>query len=154
MMHLLDFSLIYAHLSQNFVVAIYALFPQIFWDWKVESADFFTFRMYGWASNPWKYDFHQCGRKLLLLLRQWWPSWPQPDSVKGKFSYSRAPVPPGSWYWNPPMGAAEQCKISRTSLIQGLSLRPGIHDIKCKNASIQQNPINSQYSRVLDTRPE
>ena len=46
MMHFLDFSLIYAHVSQNFVVAIYALFPQIFWDWKVESADFFAFRMY------------------------------------------------------------------------------------------------------------
>ena len=46
MMHFLDFWLIYALLPQNFVVAIYALFQQIFWDWKVESADFFTFRMY------------------------------------------------------------------------------------------------------------
>ena len=40
------FLLTYAHLSQNFVVAIYALFPQIFSDQKVKSADFFTFRMY------------------------------------------------------------------------------------------------------------
>ena len=30
----------------NFFVAIYALFPQIFWDWKAKSADFYTFRMY------------------------------------------------------------------------------------------------------------
>ena len=46
MMHFLDFSLIYAHLSRNFVVVIYALFPQNFLDWKVKSADFFTYRMY------------------------------------------------------------------------------------------------------------
>ena len=39
--------MIYALLSQNFAVRIYALFPQIFGDWNVESADFFTFRMYG-----------------------------------------------------------------------------------------------------------
>ena len=38
--------MIYALLSRNFAVRIYALFPQIFGDWKVESADFFTFRMY------------------------------------------------------------------------------------------------------------
>ena len=40
-------SKIYALLSQNFVVRIYALFPQIFLDWKVKSADIFTFGMYG-----------------------------------------------------------------------------------------------------------
>ena len=38
--------MIYALLSRNFDVRIYALFPQIFGNWKVESADFFTFRMY------------------------------------------------------------------------------------------------------------
>ena len=38
--------MIYALLSRFFFVAIYALFPQIFWDWKSESADFYTFRMY------------------------------------------------------------------------------------------------------------
>ena len=38
--------MIYAPLSQNIVVKIYALFPQMFWDWKVDSAAFFTFRMY------------------------------------------------------------------------------------------------------------
>ena len=38
--------IIYALLSQNFAVRIYALFRQIFGNWKVESADFFTFRMY------------------------------------------------------------------------------------------------------------
>ena len=46
MMHFSDFWLNYALLSQNVVVAIYAIFPQIFWDWKVKSADFYTFRMY------------------------------------------------------------------------------------------------------------
>ena len=39
-------SMIYALLTWNFVVRIYALFPQIFLDWKVKSADFFTYRMY------------------------------------------------------------------------------------------------------------
>ena len=39
--------MIYALLSRNFDVGIYALFPQIFGNWKVDSADFFTFRMYG-----------------------------------------------------------------------------------------------------------
>ena len=38
--------MIYALLSRNFDVRIYALFPQIFENWKVDSADFFTFRMY------------------------------------------------------------------------------------------------------------
>ena len=38
--------MIYALLSRNFAVRIYALFPQIFGNWKVDSADFFTFRMY------------------------------------------------------------------------------------------------------------
>ena len=45
--------MIYALLSRNFAVRIYALFPQIFGDWKVESADFFTFRMYGSAQDLW-----------------------------------------------------------------------------------------------------
>ena len=43
--------MIYALLSRNFDVRIYALFPQIFGNWKVDSADLFTFRMYvrvGW----------------------------------------------------------------------------------------------------------
>ena len=30
----------------KFFVAIYALFPQIFWNWKAQSADFIAFRMY------------------------------------------------------------------------------------------------------------
>ena len=43
--------MIYALLSRNFDVRIYALFPQIFGNWKVDSADFFTFRMYAlWLS--------------------------------------------------------------------------------------------------------
>ena len=45
-------SMIYALLTQNFVVRIYALFPQIFLDWKAKSADIFTF---------WMYDDHQDG---------------------------------------------------------------------------------------------
>ena len=42
---------------RNFAVRIYALFPQIFGDWKVESTDFFTFRMYRCrceSVNVWK----------------------------------------------------------------------------------------------------
>ena len=46
----LDFLLIYALLSQKFYVEIYALFPQIFCDWKADSANFFAFRMYDWNS--------------------------------------------------------------------------------------------------------
>ena len=38
--------MIYAVLTQNFVVRIYALIPQIFLDWKAKSADIFTFWMY------------------------------------------------------------------------------------------------------------
>ena len=34
--------MIYAPLLQNIVVKIYALFPQMFWDWKAESANFFS----------------------------------------------------------------------------------------------------------------
>ena len=43
---ILVISMICALLSRNFDVRIYALFPQIFGNWKVDSADFFTFRMY------------------------------------------------------------------------------------------------------------
>ena len=39
--------MIYAPLSQNIVLKIYALFPQMLWDWKADSANFSTFRMYG-----------------------------------------------------------------------------------------------------------
>ena len=39
-------SMIYALLTQNFVVRIHALFPQIFLDWKAKSADIFTSWMY------------------------------------------------------------------------------------------------------------
>ena len=46
MKHVYEIWLIYALLSQNFIVAIYALFPQIIWGWKVESADVYVFRMY------------------------------------------------------------------------------------------------------------
>ena len=44
--------MIYALLSRNFDVRIYALFPQIFGNWKVDSADFFTFRMYDQKRPP------------------------------------------------------------------------------------------------------
>ena len=40
------FLLIYVILSRNFYVEIYALFLQIFCDWKADSANFYTFRMY------------------------------------------------------------------------------------------------------------
>ena len=38
--------MIYALLSRNFVVEIYALFPQNVLDWGAESANFFAFWMY------------------------------------------------------------------------------------------------------------
>ena len=43
--------MIYSLLSRNFAVRIYALYPQIFLDWKAKSADFYTFRMYGYISR-------------------------------------------------------------------------------------------------------
>ena len=44
--------MIYALLSQNFVVEIYALFPQNILDWGADSANFFAFWMYGdWLSQ-------------------------------------------------------------------------------------------------------
>ena len=42
-------SMIYALLTRNFVVRIYALFPQICMDWKTKSAESFTFWMYAYA---------------------------------------------------------------------------------------------------------
>ena len=62
----LDFWLIYALLSQNFVVAIYALFPQIFLDWKAESADFFAFRMYAESARL-KCPIWSCKRSCKML---------------------------------------------------------------------------------------
>ena len=46
--------MIYALLSQNFVVEIYALFPQNILDWGADSANFFAFWMYalGGYLNP------------------------------------------------------------------------------------------------------
>ena len=38
--------MIYALLSRNFVVEIYALFPQNILDWGADSANFFAFWMY------------------------------------------------------------------------------------------------------------
>ena len=40
--------MIYAHLSRNFVVVIYVLFPLIF---KVNSANVFAFRMYDYLDS-------------------------------------------------------------------------------------------------------
>ena len=60
--------MIYVPLSQNIVVKIYALFPQMFWDWKADSANFFTFRMYGCAKRLWdmlRFLFRErLGRKI------------------------------------------------------------------------------------------
>ena len=47
--HFWDFLTIYALLSRGFDVEIHALFPQIFCDWKADSANFFAFRMYVWS---------------------------------------------------------------------------------------------------------
>ena len=38
--------MIYAPLSQNIFVKIYELFPQMFWDWKADSANFFTWPLF------------------------------------------------------------------------------------------------------------
>ena len=42
--------MIYVYLLQKFVVAIYAVFPPIVLAWKLDSANFFTFRMYATIS--------------------------------------------------------------------------------------------------------
>ena len=41
----------------KFFVAIYALFPQIFWNWKAQSADFIAFRMYVHNQRTFYYFF-------------------------------------------------------------------------------------------------
>ena len=41
----------------NFYVEIYALFPQIFCDWKADSANFFAFRMYDYNDDDHDEDF-------------------------------------------------------------------------------------------------
>ena len=60
--------MIYALLSRNFDVRIYALFPQIFGNWKVGSADFFTFRMYAQINESHLRIFHFAVCPVLLLL--------------------------------------------------------------------------------------
>ena len=56
-------------------------------------------------------------RKEIEEILQCWPSWPQPDSAKGKFSYGMAPArPPGIVLCNPTKGAVEQCKKRGFSL--------------------------------------
>ena len=60
--------MIYSLLSRNFAVRIYALFPQIFLDWKAKSADFYTFRMYErWSQKFWRMveQFQNSGRVLV-----------------------------------------------------------------------------------------
>ena len=53
--------MIYALLSQDFDVEIYALFPQNFCDWKADSANFFAFRMY----DPVLQEFNEFDGKLV-----------------------------------------------------------------------------------------
>ena len=60
----------------KFVVAIYALFPPFFLAWKVDSANFYTFRMY---------EFHH------YRLSRFSRGWPQ----KGSFGPFWAPEGPG-----------------------------------------------------------
>ena len=64
--------MIYALLSRNFDVRIYALFPQIFGNWIVDSADFFTFRMYARALNLKEFRVARAPC-LLLCYSQPWP---------------------------------------------------------------------------------
>ena len=57
------------------------------------------------------------GKKDMEEIWQCWPSCPQPDSAKGKFSYDIAPVPrPGIVLCNSTMGAVEQCKKELTGI--------------------------------------
>ena len=60
-------SMIYALLTRNFVVRIYAIFPQIFLDWKAKSSDIFTFWMYGHSRLQLQYH---CNWKQLTQLAQ------------------------------------------------------------------------------------
>ena len=62
--------MIYALLSQNFVVEIYALFPQNILDWGADSTNFFAFWMYGYrvASRDAAYESKNlCDIKFLKL---------------------------------------------------------------------------------------
>ena len=45
--HFLWFIMICALLLRNFLLQFRHFFPQIFWNWKAQSADFIVFRMYG-----------------------------------------------------------------------------------------------------------
>ena len=53
---ILNFLCIFMHFLSHLLtfVAIYALFPQIFWNWKTGSADFIAFRMYGQNKSKFK----------------------------------------------------------------------------------------------------
>jgi len=69
--HYWDFLMIYAPLSRDFDVKIYALFPQIFCDWKADSANFIAFRM--------------CAYKEFLLPLWWYISPKGIDVLKQYF---------------------------------------------------------------------
>ena len=70
----LDFLLIYALLSRNFYVEIYALFPQIFCDWKADSANFCAFRMYDHAPPyiPWSYTYSIPLSSIQMMMAVRW----------------------------------------------------------------------------------
>ena len=72
--------MIYALLTRNFVMRIYALFPQIMLKWKAKSADIFTFWMYDFLNLhfqarriDWVFSCGGGGERLML----WNPSVPR-----------------------------------------------------------------------------
>ena len=83
--------MIYAFLTQHFVVRIYALFPQIILDWKAKSADIFTFLMHALgmsdpvmeprkcSRNPWKTEIVE---EKLRKLRKNGESWGKTEKVE------------------------------------------------------------------------
>ena len=69
--HFWDFLMIYALLSQDFDVEIHALFPQIFRDWKADSANLFAFRMYGCLQFS-LFHNHTIDTRVFLKAKEGW----------------------------------------------------------------------------------
>ena len=82
--HFWDFLMIYALLSQDFNVEIYALFPQFFCGWKADSANF-AFRIHYRVSL----------KKALLWFLLYWRLWYDP---KGYISVKNIVKHP-FFYW-------------------------------------------------------
>ena len=122
-------SKIYALLSQNFVVRIYALFLQIFLDWKVKSADIFTFWTYGilWQCF-WYLDWEYVPKVFLSIANLWLEQvnvelWIQAGfwgkkSGSGQVVSLEAAVKAGQWVW------ADVAPVVEVSLLSICQQRP------------------------------